>query len=362
MLHPAAGAALRIPAADPAFSRRQRHLGCRGAAAPHSSAAAGAALPPRSSANSAGRDCAQPPARCRQRRDAGPVHGRIIPLASPYRQRSARSRSRDTSVCAPRRPEGEGRRLGPRLPRGPRAAGREADRIAVPAAGRSRAGPSEAATSLQHVRGRARGPGGQLRSPPAAAGRARGFCPSGRAQDSCPAGGRGCRGPRHRRAEGGREGAGGGCPRPGRTADSRTHLPDWGSLSSAARAGAPPAPLAGGGGARSCLPGAARVPGRAGGAEPAAARGRQRGLDGGGASVRGGRGGGAACGERVPGGGGRLHWPGSPGRGVRGRGAGAGAGGLPGRPADNTAGSLLPRTCPGQDGGRERAEVTPGAH
>lgn len=63
--------------------------------------------------------------------------------------------------------------------------------------------------------------------------------------------------------------------------------PAWGSPQQR-RAGAPPAPLAGGGGARSCLPGAARVPGRAGGAEPAAARGRQRGLDGGGVSVCGG--------------------------------------------------------------------------
>lgn len=182
---------------------------------------------------------AQLPARRRQRRDAGPIRGRITPFASPYRQRGPGSRSRDTSVCGPPHREGEGRRLGPPPPRGPRAEGREADSIAVPAAGRPGTGLSAAAESPQHVHGRARGPPANSAAPPAAAGSARGSCPSGGAQGSCPAagaGGRGCRGPRHRRAEGGREGAGGGCPRPGRTADSRTHLPDWGSPQQRGRA------------------------------------------------------------------------------------------------------------------------------
>lgn len=78
----------------------------------------------------------------------------------------------------------------------------------------------------------------------------------------------------------------------------------------------------------------------------------------GGASVRG-----MAYGERGPGGAGAAaaaaslgSVPGAGGVGLR------GGGGLPGRPADNTAGSLLPRTCPGQDGGRERAEVTRDSH
>lgn len=233
-------------------------------------------------------------ARCRLRRAAEP---RCPPLSE--RRNAARGRS----PSRPRRAR-PGPRIAARRPRRPGARRRTegAGGVTVPASdaeGRSRAGPLGAAALLFRR-----------------------------------AGGRGRRG-RH----GGR-----GPPGPERGA----HLPERGSPSGGGGRG--PGTSGAGRGARSRLPAPPGSPRGRSGAQPAAARGRQRGLGGGGEE-------GAVCGRGRYG---ERRGGGGTGLGPWGRECGAaGRGGLP---ADNTAGSLLPRTCPGQDGGRERAEVTRDSH
>lgn len=171
--------------------------GLPGEAAPHSSRRSQRCSPSRLQRRSF----------ARRPRDAGPIHRLTIPLTSPPAIAGTHP-----SVVPPWR-AGEGRRPGPGSRDGGGSAG-------TPRSGRGTTGLPAAAKSLQHVcgRGRGAGPPANSRSPPAAAGRAGtpGLAGRGCGAAAPPGGGRAA------------EGRAGAAP-PGRTADSRTHLPDRGS-------------------------------------------------------------------------------------------------------------------------------------